>query len=162
MSTTTKYCITNGSSLVYAPTYLVVDGVLTINPTTEQYARAGWLVNAVLPPSPPAGKVVGSFRYEARDGRISAVYEYVDEPPRVRVFSKLKLYVVLSSLGLWEPLSAWMGTKVVNGMSAEVAFYLANELSDAHPMFAALFAEAKTALGVDDETAERILSEAEA
>lgn len=77
-----------------------------------------------------------------------------------RTYSKLKLYVVLSKAGLWPRLSEWMETVVTDdGISAKLAFDMANEISDSHPLFDKFFSDAKTAIGIKDETADLLLDQ---
>jgi hypothetical protein len=82
----------------------------------------------------------------------------VPVPPRT--FSKLKLYAALAAANLWDALKTWLEAQTYEGMNAWTAFSLAQELTEDHPMFAAWFSAAKTALGVDDATAEALLDAA--
>lgn len=76
-----------------------------------------------------------------------------------RRYSRLSLYAALVRIGKWDAFEAWLKGKTVDGMNAYTSFMLANELSDGHPMFNSLLSEAKAVLGVDDATAEAILSQ---
>ena len=69
----------NGLQVEYAPWVIPPSPA---RPTEEQYNAAGWYKNAIEPPSPPAGKILVSRRYEVRaDGKVVAVYTYSDPPP---------------------------------------------------------------------------------
>ena len=72
--------------------------------------------------------------------------------------AKLKLYAVLSAANLWDALKSWLSAQTYEGINAWTAFSLAQELTEDHPMFAKWFSAAKTALGVDDATAEELLA----
>ena len=146
--------------IVYADDFAEIDGVIYTSPKAEHRARE-------TPPKLPIdstkpekdGAYFVSTEYgDLVDGRIVRRY---DERPIVappRTFSKLKLYAVLSAANLWDALKAWLEAQTYEGMNAWMAFSLAQELTEDHPMFAAWFSAAKTALGVDDATAEELLS----
>ena len=146
----------------YAPDALVIDGRTILAPKAAHYLAAGYLpLSPDYPVDPPQGK-----HYE-RTGTIEPdgaggyrwVYRLVDDPPPPpRTFSKLKLYAALSAANLWDALKAWLEAQTYEGMNAWTAFSLAQELTEDHPMFAAWFSAAKTALDVDDATAEELLA----
>ena len=145
----------DGTGLIYAPVVLPPN---PRQPTESEYNAAGWYRCAFDPPAPPEGKTVASTRYEIADGKCVAVYTYSDVPAAPRTFSKLKLYVALVQTGLWDALKGWLETQDYDGINAYTAFSLAQELTDAHPMFSRWYAAAKSILGVDDATAEAILA----
>ena len=158
-----RYCrpTNGGRSLEYAPVILPPS---PHEPKEADYLAHGWYRNETNnPPTPPEGKMVESKLYAiAKDGvRVVSVYEYADIPPRIRTFSKLRLYAALAQAGMWDALKAWLEGQTIDGVNAYTAFSLAQELTDAHPLFAQWYAAAKVALDVDDETAEAILSAAE-
>ena len=39
---------------------------------------------------------------------VVAEYEFEDAPKAVRTFSKFRLYIVLSQLGLWDAFESWL------------------------------------------------------
>ena len=82
---------------------------------------------------------------------------------RVRppVYSKLKMYVVLTQAGLWAPLRDWLKTQTVDGVNAWEAFELCNEVAADNPLFAQWLGRAEEALGVDDATARALLKQCE-
>ena len=146
----------------FGPDALVIDGRTILAPKAAHYARAGYLpLSPDWPVDPPQG-----MHYE-RTGTIEPdgaggyrwQYRLVDDPPPPpRTFSKLKLYAVLSAANLWDALKAWLEAQTYEGMNAWTAFSLAQELTEDHPMVAAWFSAAKTALDVDDATAEELLA----
>ena len=158
MAKNTKFCrpIDEGQHIEYAP-IVIPPNIRT--PTEEEYNDAGWYRNAIQPAQPPEGKIVASvtYRYDEEENEVVADYTYEDAPKPIRVFSKLKLYGALSQAGLWDPFEAWLKTQTINGVNAYTAFSLAQDLNDENPMFLGVVEAAKTALGVDDETVERIL-----
>lgn len=88
---------------------------------------------------------------------LHAVSGYVKPP----VYSKLKMYVVLSRAGYWVPLRDWLKTQTVDGLNAWEAFNMCNEVSADHPLFAQWLKAAEAALGVDDATAQALLKQCE-
>lgn len=159
-----KYGKVTDGAITYAPYTLTgEDGRVTISPTAEMYAAAGYLPVEDTPPSPPEGMTVSGRKWATDGVRCFEEYTYspvVDEP-HVHRYSKLKLYAALSAAGLWDRLTAYLDGVTVEGMNARVAFDLANELNDAHPMFASMLAQVQTALGVSDGQVAAILAEAE-
>ena len=147
--------------IVYAEDFAEIDGVIYTSPKAEHRARE-------TPPKLPIdstkpekdGAYFVSTEYgDLVDGRI--VRRYDERPivaPPPRTFSKLKLYAVLSAANLWDALKAWLEAQTYEGMNAWEAFSLAQELTEDHPMFAKWFSAAKTALDVDDATAEELLA----
>ena len=73
--------IVNGR-IVYAPDTQLVGKVTRSKHKLTEAERnaAGWLKIAITPPQSIEGKYVSATRYEVRDGRIIAVYEYADIP----------------------------------------------------------------------------------
>lgn len=89
---------------------------------------------------------------------LHAVSGYVKPP----VYSKFKIYVVLSRAGYWVPLREWLKTQTVDGLNAWEAFIMCNdEVSADHPLFAQWLKAAEAALGVDDATAQALLKQCE-
>lgn len=89
---------------------------------------------------------------------LHAVFGYVKPP----VYSKFKMYVVLSRAGYWVPLREWLKTQTVDGLNAWEAFIMCNdEVSADHPLFAQWLKAAEAALGVDDATAQALLKQCE-
>jgi len=149
-------------SPVYAPLFsLVVNGVTVYNPKAVHYRAAGYVPVVTAYPAEPAseGKHWEASGWEADSTSVRRTYTAVDNPPPPpRLFSKLKLYAALAQAGLWDALVAWLQSQAVEGVNAYTAFDLAQELSEAHPLFASWYAAAKQVLGVTDEQAEAILA----
>lgn len=95
---------------------------------------------------------------------ITIGWEWVEDEPmtepvkKPRKFSKLRLYAVLTRMGLWNPLVTWMEGTVIDGISVKVAFDLAQDLTEDNEMFAPYLKMAQNALGVNDDVVEQILS----
>ena len=157
----------------YAPDALRVGGMAVFNPREEHYRAAGYLRVTSAAPSEPAPE---GRHYEPRGWEISGdprqirrVWELVDDPPPPpRVFSCLYLEAALLKRGLLPAFDALLATQTIEDppgsghtMPLRRAYDRTNDISSAHPLFGQYFAAAKTALSVDDKTAEAILAEAE-
>lgn len=150
--------------ITFAPSAWVDERGYHASPTAADYLAAGWkhYVDTPAPSEPPpTGYHYERDGYTETDDTIAVCWRTVaNPPPPPRVFSKLKLYAALSAANLWDALKAWLEAQTYEGMNAWTAFSLAQELTEDHPMFAAWFSAAKTALGVDDATAEELLDAA--
>lgn len=93
----------------------------------------------------------------ATTNELHAVSGYVKPP----VYSKFKMFVVLSRAGYWVPLREWLKTQTVDGMNAWEAFEMCNDVAADNPFFKQWLALAKQALGVDDATAQALLKQCE-
>lgn len=161
-------CYTYNSTtkaLAPAPAVLTIDGKVVVNPSVAQYATIfAYPLGSAPAPEPPEGKVAVRDGYELQNGKWVPTYRYDDAPapvpPPPRTFSKLKLYAALASANLWDPLMSWLAEQTYNGMNAKVAFELAQDLTEDHPLFAQWLAAAKTALGATDEQVSAILEAA--
>lgn len=155
MAQNRNWCMIDAERLVFAPTWVMAAAGLVVNPTDEQYRAAGWLENCAEPPATPDGMMVVATRYEARDGRVVAVYEYAPAPKPPRVFSKLYLILALQRRGLYEKFKA-----MLDGCGLTDLWVAANKLSDQFAGFDEYLLQAKTALELTDAEAEEILGEA--
>lgn len=150
----------------YAKNYIILpDGSTVINPTDEQYLAANQF--RVIDEMP----VREGYYYTHKDwvedvGAETATHifeEHKIEPvKKIRHFSKLKLYVVMTKLGITdEQFMAWLATKEVEVEGAlirgDIAFNKAQDLTDNHPMFESIVKDAQTQFGIDDEQLEKIL-----
>lgn len=155
MAVNRNWVKTDGKHLEYAPTWLRTDAGIVVNPTDEQYRAAGWLKNAQNAPETREGYVARVEGYEAREGRIYAVYAYDAVTPPPRVFSKLYLILALKKRGLYDQFKAMLASA-----GLEDLWIAANELNDGFDGFDSFVAQAKTALGLSDAEVEDILGEA--
>ena len=157
MATNKEWCriIDGGKRIEYAQSFVELDGRIWINPTAEQYERAGWLKNAQNAPEVREGYVARVERYEARDGQAFAVYEYDKVTPPPRVFSKLYLRIALRKRGLEAAFDTLLDESGLRRMWDD-----ANELNEAFTDFCDYLDEVKAALNLTDDEAESILGEA--
>ena len=157
MATNKEWCriIDGGKRIEFYHGWVDIDGRIWINPSDEQKARAGWLRNAKNAPESREGYVARVERYEAREGRIFAVYEYEKVTPPPRIFSKLYLILALRKRGLYEQFKTMLSES-----GLEDLWQAANELNEGFNGFDAYLAQAKTALNLTDAEVEEILGEA--
>lgn len=155
MATNRNYCMTDGVTVTDAPTWLVHEGRVVINPSAEVYAAHGWLKNCIQSAPDVDGKVVASVRYEAHDGCVTAVYEYAPAPKTPRVYSKLYLVMALKKRGLFEQFMV-----VVRAAQLEAEWSAAQDIAEDFPGFADFLEQIGSALGLTDAQVEEILSEA--
>lgn len=92
-------------------------------------------------------------------------YTPQDKANDVRRFSKMNLEAAVFKRGLLAKLDAFVDAQTITNergdtMPLRRAYNTAQIFREDHPLFAPYLAAAKQALGVDDETAEAILSEA--
>ena len=125
------------------------------------------LVNDNDKPKIADGKKLVYRVFIGDDGKLHKAYSTADAKDRIgempRKFSKLSIYGAIVSLpehngvAAWDQVKAWLESKTINGINGLMAFQLAQEISDDHPLFAPLAAEAKTLLGLTDEHFEAML-----
>lgn len=139
------------------------NGHTIVNPTDAQLRQAGY--KPVLWEMSPEPREGGHWEESTPvdDGNNIVIgWEWVEDGPVVqapRKFSKLKLYAVLTRMGLWNSLVTWMEGTVIDGISVKVAFDLAQDLTEDNEMFAPYLKMAQNALGVSDDVVEQILSQ---
>lgn len=120
-------------------------------------------VEKVLPkPEVPDGKWL-AFVYTNTGTALRKEYFLVDAGESafeaVRKFSKLKIYGAITQLGAWGQVQSWLETKDVGGLNGWMAFQLAQEISEDHPMFAPLSEDARVMLGLTKEQFDSLLAQ---
>lgn len=114
MKTNRKYGRLTDGAITYAPYTLTgEDGRVTISPTAEMYAAAGWMPVVKDAPNPPDGKRVKATRYEVAEGRIVTVYEYEDAALCPVLVSKSKVEAVVDRMGKTAEFVAWLNSRAV-------------------------------------------------
>ena len=102
--------------IVYAPVEVTIDGKITINPTAEHYAAAGYLpIDSTKPEKLGVYFISTEYGDESvlPDGRKVIVRRYderpiVAPPPPVTRYSKLKLIVAAKAAGKWAAFKAFI------------------------------------------------------
>lgn len=151
------YCkiVDCGTRIEFAQNFVELDGRIWINPTAEQYERAGYAKNAKNEPEARDGYFVLVDHYEARDGQIFAVYEYEKVTPPPRVFSKLNLLVALGKRDLYGKFLDYLRES-----GFEPMWNAAQDLSEDYDGFDGIVSQFKSALNLTDAEVDEILGEA--
>ena len=122
------------------------------------------LLNDEPPAAPTATNYYERVGYEkVEGGRLEVeqwrtIWEERTITPAPTKYSKLKLYAAITQLGAWDALKTWLESKTINGVNGWTAFLLAQEISDDHPLFAAMYAEALGVIGLTKEQGDALLS----
>lgn len=135
-------------------------------PAAAEWAQAGYLRLYNADPGPHE-----QGRSWQKTGRIVTatdhyVWEHVladDPPPPPRVFSKLKLELALFKAGLLPAVDSFIDAQTITNEKGETmplrrAYSTALTFAEDNEYFAPFLSAVKTALGIDDATAEAILS----
>lgn len=147
------------NKIVYADDFAEISGVIYTSPTAEHYARMN-------PPRLPIdstkpekdGVYFVSTEYgDLVDGRIVRRYDerpIVEPPPPVIRYSGWKMYKALKAEGFGDAFDALMKADIgVMIAFVRPQYFLSNDED-----FTSMVAKLCTALGIDDETKERILA----
>jgi len=161
------------TNLVKAPPTVIVGNVIRVTEhITEPQANAlGYKLVIDERPTCASNEYAVATGYEERGSglptactRIYRLYEKRTVVPPLRKFSKLKIYGAIISLpesngtSAWEKVQAWLEAKTINGVNGWMAFQLAQEISEDHPMFSVLADEARQLLGLSIEQFETLLN----
>ena len=156
----------NNGEMSYAPDALYNDYGVIVNPSKDDYYKANegpYLPNEDTLPAPDVGYHVSSWRWDTDGEKNYKVYDYEKDARPPRVFSKLKLELVLFNLGLLDALDAFVDSQTIENemgqkMPLRRAYNTANEFSEDNEYFAPYLGFAKEALGVDDAVVDEILN----
>lgn len=152
-----KYGKLVDGNFTYAPDKVVLDHREIYNPSEDTLLKLDYLPLVDERPTKEGCYYVATGWQEI-DGQLVRQYEEKETPKQPVIYSKLKIYAVLSQYGYWDKLVEWLNTQEVNGLNAYTAFTLAVELNDSNPLFNNMLASAIAALGADEETAKAILA----
>ena len=149
--------------LTYAPDYIRIGDTGIWNPTAEHYAAAGWLRVHDVKPSDKVGVYYIPEGWEIRPDEqtsASAIYRtYREEPlvppaPPVIRYSGWKMYKALKAEGFGDAFDAMMKSDI----GVMIAFVRPQYFLSNDDDFTSMVAKLCAALGIDDETKERILA----
>ena len=147
----------NDGSITYAPETLYIDGKLVLAPRAEHFAAAGWLKIYDEKPVEKEGVRFIPSGWEARDGAIYRTYReeplVPPAPPAIR-YSGWKMYKALKAEGFGDAFDALMKSDI----GVMIAFVRPQYFLSNDDDFTSMMAKLCTALGIDDETKERILA----
>ena len=143
--------------IIYAPSEVKVGNTYYPAPTAEQYAACGYLPIDSTKPEKDGAYFVSTEYGDLVDGRIVRRYEerpIVAPPPQVIRYSGWKMYKALKAEGFGDAFDALMKADI----GVMIAFVRPQYFLSDDADFTSMVAKLCTALGIDDETKERILA----
>ena len=143
--------------IIYAPSEVKVGNTYYPAPTAEQYAACGYLPIDSTKPEKEGSYFVSTEYGDIVDGRIVLRYDerpIVAPPPQVIRYSGWKMYKALKAEGFGEAFDALMKADI----GVMIAFVRPQYFLSDDADFTSMVAKLCTALGIDDETKERILA----
>ena len=143
--------------IIYAPSEVKVGNTYYPAPTAEQYAACGYYHIDNTKPEKDGVYFVSTEYGDLVDGRIVRRYEerpIVPPAPPVIRYSGWKMYKALKAEGFGDAFDALMKADI----GVMIAFVRPQYFLSNDDDFTSMVAKLCTALGIDDETKERILS----
>ena len=143
--------------IIYAPSEVKVGNTYYPAPTAEQYAACGYFPIDSTKPEKEGSYFVSTEYGDLVDGRIVRRYDeqpIVAPPPPVVRYSGWKMYKALKAEGFGDAFDALMKADI----GVMIAFVRPQYFLSDDEDFTSMVAKLCTALGIDDETKERILA----
>ena len=143
--------------IIYAPSEVKVGNTYYPAPTAEQYAACGYYTIDSTKPEKEGSYFVSTEYGDLVDGRIVRRYDerpVVAPPPPVIRYSGWKMYKALKAEGFGDAFDALMKADI----GVMIAFVRPQYFLSDDDDFTSMVAKLCTALGIDDETKERILA----
>ena len=142
--------------IIYAPSEVKVGNTYYPAPTAEQYAACGYLPIDSTKPEKDGVYFVSTEYGDLVDGRIVRRYDErpIVAPPQVIRYSGWKMYKALKAEGFGDAFDALMKADI----GVMIAFVRPQYFLSDDADFTSMVAKLCTALGIDDETKERILA----
>lgn len=144
-------------AIAYAPIELLTDAGLIINPTAEQYAACGYLPINSTKPEKNGAYFISTEYGDIVDGMIRRRYDeqpiVAPSPPVIR-YSGWKMYKALKAEGFGDAFDALMKADI----GVMIAFVRPQYFLSNDDDFTSMVEKLCAALGIDDETKERILA----
>ena len=147
----------NDARIMYAPSEVKVGNTYYPAPTAEQYAACGYYPIDSTKPEKDGAYFVPTEYGDIVDGRIVRRYDerpIVAPPPQVIRYSGWKMYKALKAEGFGDAFDALMKADI----GVMIAFVRPQYFLSNDDDFTSMVAKLCTALGIDDETKERILA----
>lgn len=142
--------------IIYAPSEVKIGNTYYPAPTAEQYAACGYLPIDSTKPEKDGAYFVSTEYGDLVDGRIVRRYEertLVPPTPPVIRYSGWKMYKALKAEGFGDAFDALMKADI----GVMIAFVRPQYFLSDDADFTSMVANLSAALGIDDETKERIL-----
>ena len=143
--------------IIYAPSEVKVGNTYYPAPTEEQYAACGYMPIDSTKPEKNGAFFVSTEYGDLVDGRIVRRYDerpIVAPSPQVIRYSGWKMYKALKAEGFGEAFDALMKADI----GVMIAFVRPQYFLSNDDDFTSMVEKLCTALGIDDETKDRILS----
>ena len=143
--------------IIYAPSEVKVGNTYYPAPTAEQYAACGYLPIDSTKPEKDGAYFVSTEYGDLVDGRIVRRYDerpIVAPPPKVVRYSGWKMYKALKAEGFGDAFDAMMKADI----GVMIAFVRPQYFLSDDDDFTSMVAKLCAALGINDETKERILA----
>lgn len=143
--------------IIYAPSEVKVGNTYYPAPTAEQYAACGYYPIDSTKPEKDGAYFVSTEYGDLVDGRIVRRYDertIVTPPPPVIRYSGWKMYKALKAEGFGDAFDALMKADI----GVMIAFVRPQYFISNDDDFTSMVAKLCVALGIDDETKERILA----
>ena len=143
--------------IIYAPSEVKVGNTYYPAPTAEKYAACGYLPIDSTKPEKDGAYFISTEYGDLVDGRIVRRYDerpIVAPPPPVIRYSGWKMYKALKAEGFGDAFDALMKADI----GVMIAFVRPQYFLSDDDDFTSMVAKLCTALGIDDETKERILA----
>ena len=147
----------NDARIIYAPSEVKVGNTYYPAPTAEQYAACGYYPIDSTKPEKDGAYFVSTEYGDIVDGRIIRRYDehtIVAPPPPVIRYSGWKMYKALKAEGFGDAFDALMKADI----GVMIAFVRPQYFLSNDDDFTSMVTKLCTALGIDDETKERILA----
>ena len=147
----------NDARIMYAPSEVKVGNTYYPAPTAEQYAACGYYPIDSTKPEKEGSYFVSTEYGDLVDGRIVRRYDerpIVAPPPQVIRYSGWKMYKALKAEGFGDAFDALIKADI----GVMIAFVRPQYFLSDDEDFTSMVAKLCTALGIDDETKERILA----
>lgn len=147
------------NKIVYADDFAEINGVIYTSPTAEHYARMNTprLPIDSTKPEKEGAYFISTEYGDLVDGRIVRRYDerpIVAPPPPVIRYSGWKMYKAIKAEGFGDAFDALMKADI----GVMIAFVRPQYFLSDDDDFTSMVAKLCTALGIDDETKERILA----
>ena len=143
--------------IIYAPSEVKVGNTYYPAPTAEQYAACGWLPIDSTKPEKDGAYFVSTEYGDIVDGRIVRRYDerpIAAPPPPVMRDSGWKMYKALKAEGFGDAFDALMKADI----GVMIAFVRPQYFLSDDADFTSMVEKLCTALGIDNETKDRILA----
>ena len=143
--------------IIYAPSEVKLGNTYYPAPTAEQYAACGYLPIDSTKPEKEGSYFISTEYGALVDGRIVRRYDerpIVPPAPSVIRYSGWKMYKALKAEGFGEAFDALMKADI----GVMIAFVRPQYFLSDDDDFTSMVAKLYSALGIDDETKERILA----